>query len=50
VNVTEIVQLDPAASDPGQLLVCAKSPAFEPATAMPLIDNPAPPEFVNVTD
>jgi hypothetical protein len=32
VNVTLMLQLAPGASDPTQLFVCAKSPAFVPAT------------------
>jgi hypothetical protein len=50
VNVAEIVQLAPAAKLAGQLLLCAKSLAFVPPTAMLLIDSAALPELVNVTD
>jgi hypothetical protein len=53
VNVTEIVQLEPAASveDPvGQLSVSVKSPELVPLTAMLLIESAALPEFVSVTD
>src|SRR5262245_40520180 len=52
VNVTEIVQLAPAASvlgPSGQLLSWAKSPALAPASPMLEITSGASPEFVNVT-
>src|SRR5262245_21022195 len=52
VNVTEIVQLAPAASVAGlsgQLLSWAKSPALAPASPMLEITSGARPEFVNVT-
>ena len=53
VKVTLIVQLAPAASVlglMGQVLVCAKSPAFVPATVMLVIVRAAVPLFVSVTD
>ena len=49
VNVTLIVQLELAASDVPQLLVCSKSPLLVPVTAMLEILNAVPPEFVSVT-
>jgi hypothetical protein len=49
VNVTGIVQLAPAASDVGQLLVWAKSPAFVPPIAMLATLSEAVPELVSVT-
>lgn len=51
-KLTEIVQEAPAASVlglDGHVLVRPKSLAFEPASAMPVIDNGAVPEFVSVT-
>ena len=42
LNVTVIVQLAPADSEPGdgrQVLVCAKSPGFAPASAMLAIES-----------
>ena len=48
-NVTLMVQLELAASDVPQLLVCAKSPLLVPVTAMLEILSAAPPEFVSVT-
>ena len=45
VNVTEIVQFAPAATDEPQLFVCEKSPAV----VMLEIESAAPPEFVSVT-
>jgi hypothetical protein len=48
VKVTEIVQLAPAASVAGQVLVCPKSPAFAPVTEMAVIVSPAVPVFVSV--
>src|SRR4051794_22449648 len=53
VNVTEIEQDAPAASVLGligQLFVWAKSLAFEPVTARPVIDSGALPTFVSVDD
>jgi hypothetical protein len=50
-NVTETVQEAPtgnATGLEGQVLVCEKSDAFGPASAMLLIDSGAVPEFVNV--
>ena len=49
VKETLMVQLAPAATEPPQLLDCAKSPAFVPETAMPLTVNAALPELVRVT-
>ena len=51
VNVTLIVQDAPAANvlEPvGQVLVCAKSPAFVPVSPMLLMLSPALPLFVSV--
>ena len=48
LNVTLIVQLVPAATDPLQLLPSLKSPAFVPVTAMAAV-NVALPLFVRVT-
>lgn len=53
VKVTEIEQLDPAASVDGLLghvLVCPKSPALVPFRPMLVIASGAVPEFVSVTD
>ena len=44
-----VVQLELAASDVPQLLVCAKSPLLVPVTAMLEILNAVPPEFVSMT-
>ena len=52
VNVTEIVQVAPAASvlgAIGHVFVCAKSPACVPPTAMLEISSGAAPELVRVT-
>ena len=48
VNVTEIVQLAPAASEAPQVLVWAKSATFVPETAMPVIAKAALPVLVSV--
>src|SRR5512132_4471659 len=48
VNVTEIVQLAPAASVLGHAFVCAKSPAFVPVIPIELIVIAADPVFVRV--
>src|SRR5262249_7477952 len=48
-NVTEIVQLALGASEDGQSLVCAKSPALAPLVPMLLIDSDPLPVFVSVT-
>jgi len=50
VNVTEIEQEAPAASEAGQLDVSSKSPAFVPATDMPEIVSAALPVLVSVED
>jgi hypothetical protein len=50
-NVTEIVHVaftPSVAGLSGHVFVCAKSPAFAPATAIPVIANGAVPEFVSV--
>jgi hypothetical protein len=49
VKVTLIVQLAPAATLDPQLLVCAKSPALEPKTAMLVMLKVELPELVRVT-
>lgn len=49
VNVTLMVQLEAPATAVPQVLVCAKSAAFAPVTAMLLRFRVAPPEFVSVT-
>jgi len=49
VNTTEIEQLAPAATLPAQLLVCEKSAALAPETAMLLIDNALLPVLSSVT-
>jgi len=49
LNVTLIVQFALAASDAGQALLSAKSPAFAPVSEMPVIASAALPEFVSVT-
>ena len=51
LNVTEIVQLLPAASEldePGQVLVCVKLPGFVPVKAMLLMINGVVPVFLRV--
>ena len=48
VKVTPNVQLAPAASVAPQLLVCAKSPGFGPATAIFVITNRECPLFLRV--
>jgi hypothetical protein len=48
VNVTEIVQFDPAASDSPQVLVWAKSVGLLPAMVMPLMVSVALPVFESV--
>src|ERR1035437_8042067 len=50
VNVTEMLQLPPAATLAPQVLVCAKSPALVPVTAMPVIDRALDPVLLSVTD
>ncbi len=49
VNVTLIVHVPPGARAAVQVLVCAKSEALVPLTAMLLIVNEADPLFVTVT-
>jgi hypothetical protein len=49
-NVTDRVHEAPAATVLAHVVVRAKSEAFEPDTAIPVIDKAAVPEFVNVTD
>ena len=49
VKVTPMVQLDPAASEPGQLFACAKSLPFAPAIVMPAIVSAALPALASVT-
>src|SRR5690348_2228845 len=49
LKVTVAVQLAPAARLPGQVFVCAKSPAFAPVSAMLLIVKANAPVFVSVT-
>lgn len=48
VKVTEMVQFAPAASDAPQVLLCAKSAGFAPASVIPLIVSAALPLFFNV--
>jgi hypothetical protein len=48
VNVTEIVQVPPAASEPPQLFVCPKLLALVPVTEMPLMVSGAVPGFDSV--
>ena len=48
VNVTLIVQLAFTARLFGQVLVCAKSPAFVPVSPMLLMLNDEPPLLVSV--
>jgi len=48
VNVTEIVQLAPAASELPQLFVCAKLLALVPVTVMPVIVSAAVPGFDSI--
>jgi hypothetical protein len=50
VKVTLMAQLAPAATLVPQLLLCAKSLGFVPASAMLVMLNAAVPELVNVTD
>jgi hypothetical protein len=50
VNVTLIVQFDPAATIDPQLLVCEKSPAFVPETDILGTFISAFPVFVRVAD
>ncbi len=50
VNVTLIVHIPLAATDPPQLFVCAKSPLFAPATAMLVTVSGKFPVLVSVTD
>ena len=51
LNVTENVQLAPAAKEAPQVFVCAKSPAFAPVMVLVLIVSvePALPALVRVT-
>jgi len=49
VNVTLIWQFAPAETAPLQVLVCGKSPALAPVTAIPEIASAALPELVSVT-
>ena len=49
LNVTEIVQLAPAATGLTQVVACVKSPEFVPVIVIPVIDKAALPEFVRVT-
>jgi hypothetical protein len=49
LNVTEIVQLAPLATEALQVLVCANSALFAPVTVTPVADRAALPEFVSVT-
>ena len=49
VKVTLMVQLLPPASDVPQLLVCEKSPAFVPESAMLEMVSAVAPPFVSVT-
>jgi hypothetical protein len=49
VNVTEIVQLEPAASGLSHVLVCAKSAALVPVIEMLNVSGAAP-VFINVAD
>ena len=49
VNVTVIAQLAPAATELGQLLVWAKSPAFDPPMETLEIARAALPELLRVT-
>jgi len=48
--MTEMVQLEPAATLDPQVLVWVKSPALEPETAMLVTLNDALPVLVSVTD
>src|ERR1035437_7343913 len=50
VNVTEMLQLPPAATLAPQVLVCAKSPAFVPVTPMLVIVRAPDPVLLSVTD
>ena len=45
---TLILHCAPGASEPGQLLVCAKSPGFGPETAIFVITNRECPLFLRV--
>jgi hypothetical protein len=49
LNLTETVQVVPAASDPVQVLVKLKSPGLAPEIVKPLKTNVAVPVFVAVT-
>src|SRR5690348_2729907 len=49
VKVTEIEQLPPAATLDPQVLVCAKSPALVPVTAMVVMVSVAEPGLLSVT-
>lgn len=49
LNVTVIVQCEPAAREDPQPFVCEKSAAFEPVIAMLEIFSVVVPEFVSVT-
>jgi hypothetical protein len=48
LNVTLIVQIEPAATPLPQVSVCVKSPLFAPVTAMDVIERGALPPFVRV--
>jgi uncharacterized protein YqcC (DUF446 family) len=50
VNVTEMLQLPPAATLAPQVLLCAKSPGLVPVTAMLVIVKAADPVLLSVTD
>jgi hypothetical protein len=50
VNVTEILQLEPAATAAGQLFVCAKSPAFDPVMLIPEMLSVDVPVLLSVTE
>jgi hypothetical protein len=50
VNVTEMLQFPPAATLAPHVLVCTKSPAFVPVTAMLAIDRAPDPVLFSVTD
>jgi len=50
VNVTAIVQLPPAATEPPQVLVSVKSPGLAPVIAIPETFNVPLPVLFRVTD
>lgn len=50
VNVTLMLQLPPGTTEPLQVLVAVKSPAFAPITLTPLTVNDVLPVLLSITD